>query len=157
MANSEAPARAFRHLLGGLLGVAMLCGFTGDGRAEESLSSAEQRQATEELEELQGLSLEELLNMKVVTASGVAEDRSLAPASVFVVTREDIDRRGYHSLAEVLSAVPGIYVTDDLVTPALSVRGVSSGFRGGTRIVRIMIDGVQVSFRPDLTAFIGPE
>jgi iron complex outermembrane receptor protein len=147
---------AFRHLLAGLLGIATLCIFTGSGRAEESPASAE-RQATGELEELQVLSLEELLNMKVVTASGVAEDRSLAPASVFVVTREDIDRRGYHSLAEVLSAVPGLYVTDDLVTPALSVRGVSSGFRGGTRIVRIMIDGVQVSFRPDLTAFIGPE
>jgi outer membrane receptor protein involved in Fe transport len=106
---------------------------------------------------LQGVSLEDLLNMKVVTASGVAEDRALAPASVYVVTREDIDRRGYRSLAEVLSAVPGLYVIEDLVTPALSVRGISGGLRGGTRIVRIMIDGEVVSFRPDLTAFIGPE
>jgi outer membrane receptor protein involved in Fe transport len=106
---------------------------------------------------LSGVSLEDLLNMKVVTASGVAEDRALAPASVYVVTREDIDRRGYLSLAEILSAVPVLYVIDDLVTPALSVRGISGGLRGGTRIVRIMIDGEQVSFRPDLTAFIGPE
>ena len=106
---------------------------------------------------LDGLSLENLFSVKVVTASGVAEDRELASAQVLVVTSDEIQRRGYHSLAEVLSTIPGLYVIDDLVTPSLAVRGISGGLRAGTRIVRMMIDGEQVNFRPDLTAFLGPE
>jgi iron complex outermembrane receptor protein len=103
------------------------------------------------------LSLESLLSIKVVTASGVAEDRELASANVLVVTRDEIQRRGYHSLGEVLGTIPGLYVIDDLVTPSVSVRGISGGLGAGTRIVRMMIDGEQVNFRPDLTAFLGPE
>jgi outer membrane receptor protein involved in Fe transport len=53
--------------------------------------------------------------------------------------------------------VPGLFVVDDLVNPSVAVNGVSPGLRGGTRIVRTMINGVEVNFRPDLTAFIGPE
>ena len=103
------------------------------------------------------MSLEELLDQTVVTASGKEEDRFLASATVRVVTREEIERRGYRSLAELLASVPGLYVVDNLVTPSVAVRGVSGGLRAGTRIVRVMIDGVQVNFRPDLSAFLGPE
>jgi outer membrane receptor protein involved in Fe transport len=104
-----------------------------------------------------GLSLEEILNMRVVTATGSEEDRALAPANVLVVTREEIALHGYRSIAELLAGVPGLFVVDDLVNPSLAVRGISGGLRGGTRIVRMMIDGAQVNFRPDLTAFLGPE
>jgi outer membrane receptor protein involved in Fe transport len=104
-----------------------------------------------------GMSLEELLNQKVVTASGKEEDRFMASATVRVVTREEIARRGFRSMAELLASVPGLYVVDDLVMPSIAVRGVSGGLRAGTRIVRVMIDGVQVNFRPDLSAFLGPE
>ncbi len=113
--------------------------------------------ASLEAADLEELSLEELLDMKVVTASGTAEKRELASATVRVITRLEIERRGYQSIAEVLASVPGLYVVSDYVTPSLSVRGVSGGLRSGTRIVRVMIDGVQVNFRPDLTAFLGPE
>jgi iron complex outermembrane receptor protein len=102
------------------------------------------------------LSLEELLNIKMVTA-GAKEERALASANIFVVTRAEIERHGYRSLVEVLANVPGLYVIDDLVTPSLAVRGISGGLGAGTRIVRMMIDGAQVNFRPDLTAFLGPE
>jgi len=34
---------------------------------------------------------------------------------------------------------------------------VTAGLRAGTRIVKVMINSVPVNFRPDLTAFIGPE
>jgi outer membrane receptor protein involved in Fe transport len=108
-------------------------------------------------ESFDSLSLEEILNMQVVTATGEGEDRALAPANVIVVTRDDINFHGYRSLAELLAGVPGLFVTDDLVSPAVAVNGVSGGLRGGTRIVRTMINGVEVNFRPDLTAFLGPE
>ena len=103
------------------------------------------------------MSLEDLLNVKVVTASGKEEERFMASATVRVVTREEIERHGYRSMAELLSGVPGLYVVDDLVSPSLAVRGVSGGLYAGTRIVRVMIDGTQVNFRPDLNAFLGPE
>jgi iron complex outermembrane receptor protein len=102
------------------------------------------------------VSLEDLLNIKVVTA-GAKEERSLASANIFIVTRAEIEQHGYRSLVEVLANVPGLYVVDDLVTPSVAVRGVSGGLDAGTRIVRMMIDGVQVNFRPDLAAFLGPE
>ena len=108
-------------------------------------------------ESFDSLSLEEILNMQVVTATGEEEDRALAPANVLVVTREDIAFHGYHSMAELLAGVPGLFVTDDLVNPSVAVNGVSGGLRGGTRIMRTMINGVEVNFRPDLTAFLGPE
>jgi outer membrane receptor protein involved in Fe transport len=106
---------------------------------------------------LSKLSLEQLLETPVVTASGREEERSLAAANVFVVTREEIERRGYRSLAEILRRAPGIYLVDDYVNPSIGVREVTGGYRGGTRVVKIMIDGFPVSFRPDLEAFLGPE
>jgi len=103
------------------------------------------------------LSLEDLLNLKVTTASGDEEERSLASANVTVITSADIDRRRWRSLEEILREVPGLYVVDDHALPSVGVREVTPGFRAGTRIIKIMIDGYAISFRPDLDAFIGPE
>lgn len=96
-------------------------------------------------------------NRETRIASGQDESRALAPANVSTVTYEMIAQRGYRSLADLLRDVVGVYVIDDQALPAISVRGISGGVRAGTRIVRIMINGVAVNFRPDLTAFIGPE
>ncbi len=102
--------------------------------------------------------LSDLLNTPVVTASlGGEESAALAPANVVSITRDELERRGWRSVSDVLSNQPGFYVVDDLVTPAVAVRGVSGGLRGGTRYLKIMINGVPVSFRPDLTSFIGTE
>ncbi len=108
--------------------------------------------------ELDLFKLEAELNETVVTASGGrSEEKSLAAAEVETVTRDEIRIHGWRSLAEVLANVPGLYVIDDLVLPAVSVRGASGGLNAGTRIVKVMIDGTAVDFRPDLTAFLGPE
>jgi iron complex outermembrane receptor protein len=106
---------------------------------------------------LSQLSLEQLLDLPVVTASGKAEERSLAAANVFIVTRDDIERHGYRSLGEMMRAVPGLYLVYDYVNYSVGVREVTGGYRGSTRIVKIMINGFPVSFRPDLEAFLGPE
>ena len=76
---------------------------------------------------------------------------------MFVISSRDIERRGWRSLQEILEQVPGLYIVDDHVAPSVGVREVTGGFRGGTRIVKVMVDGYPVSFRPDLNAFIGPE
>jgi outer membrane receptor protein involved in Fe transport len=101
--------------------------------------------------------LEQQRTAGVITASGAEESRATAAANVVTIDYEAIESRGYQSVAEILQSVPGLYVVDDGVIPSVSVRGISGGLRAGTRIVKVMINGVQVSFRPDLTAFLGPE
>ncbi len=108
-------------------------------------------------EELDRAGVEDARNQDVVTASGTAEAVSFASANVVTIGWEEIERRHYRSLAEILADVPGLYVVDDLVMPSLGVRGVTGGLRAGTRIVKVMINGVSVNFRPELTAFLGPE
>jgi iron complex outermembrane receptor protein len=110
-----------------------------------------------DLRGLSQLSLEQLMDLPVVTASGKAEERSLSAANVFIVSRSDIQRHGYKSLGEMLRRVPGMYLVNDYVNYSVGVREVTGGYRGGTRIVKIMIDGFPISFRPDLEAFLGPE
>jgi len=126
----------------------------------ESAGISESTGIVEQVLDLQGiseLSLEQLMDLPVVTASGKAEERSLAAANVFIVSRDDIERHGYRSLAEMLRLVPGLYLVYDYVGYSVGVREVTGGYRGGTRIVKVMIDGVPISFRPDLEAFLGPE
>lgn len=108
--------------------------------------------------ELDLFRLDAALNASVVTASGGAEEeRSTALANVVTISRADILARGYRSVAEILADVPGLYVIDDLVMPSLAVRGVNGGLAAGTRIVKVMINGHVVGFRPELSAFLGPE
>ncbi|MCS6820277.1 MAG: TonB-dependent receptor [Microscillaceae bacterium] len=47
--------------------------------------------------------------IKVTTASRLKENLSDAPASITVITREDIERHGYRNLAELLARVPEVY------------------------------------------------
>lgn len=103
------------------------------------------------------LDTELLLNGSVITATGREQSRALAPANIVTWERDEIYRHGWTTLAQVLANTPGLYVIDDLVLPSLGVRGVGPGLHGGTRLVRIMINGVQVNFRSDLTAFLGSE
>ena len=55
---------------------------------------------------LEGLSLKDLLNMKITTASKTSEKSDKAPATVIVITAEQLKMRGYHSLLDVLYDLP---------------------------------------------------
>jgi outer membrane receptor for ferrienterochelin and colicins len=61
-------------------------------------------------DELQKLSLEELMNVHVVSASNISERLSEAPATVIVITRRDIKDRGYSDLSEIFDDLPGMDV-----------------------------------------------
>ncbi|WP_459923158.1 TonB-dependent receptor plug domain-containing protein [Desulfatiferula olefinivorans] len=60
------------------------------------------------LPDLTELSIEELANIEVISASRTPLRQSQSAAAVFVVTGEDIRRSGVTSLAEALRMVPGI-------------------------------------------------
>ncbi len=125
--------------------------------AAEEQSAAAQSENPGQIEGAITLDTELLLNAPVITATGREQSRALAPANVVTWESDELRRHGWTTLAQVLANTPGLYVIDDMVIPSLGVRGVGAGLRGGTRLVRIMINGVQVNFRPDLTAFLGSE
>jgi outer membrane receptor for ferrienterochelin and colicins len=63
---------------------------------------------TDSLAPYLNMSLEELLESKVVTASNKSEKLSEAPATTIVISRNQIIERGYKDLLEVLQELPGI-------------------------------------------------
>jgi outer membrane cobalamin receptor len=56
------------------------------------------------------MSFEELLRAIVVSASNTEENLSEAPATMIVLTRQDIDNRGYTDLSEMFDDLPSIDV-----------------------------------------------
>ena len=78
----------------------------------------------------------------VVTASGFEEDPRFAPASITVIKSDEIMRRGYTDLRQVLDTIEGIDTfgaTGRFDTPAVSIRGMSDAH------TLILVDGVAQS------------
>lgn len=88
-------------------------------------------------------SLQELLNVKVVTASRVSQKLESAPATVMVITREQISTRGYRSLLDVMYDLPDMKV-DDKMYAGIRNSFTWRGIQGSEKIV-ILLDGVMVS------------
>ncbi len=111
------------------------------------LAAQEQEPAENAFEDLDELSLEELMEVEVETvysASKQVQKTTEAPSSVTIVTAEDIQRFGYRNLAEVLEGVRGFYLTEDRNYARLGVRGFSPPGDYTTRIL-LMINGHRVN------------
>ena len=63
------------------------------------------------------MSLEELLNLEVTSASRIPEKTSDAPATIHLITENQINTRGYANLEEVLNDVPGVEIAMDHPDP----------------------------------------
>src|ERR1051326_1904264 len=61
-----------------------------------------------EVTKLMKLSLEDLMNIQVVSASGYLQTTSEAPSTIIVITAQQIAERGYEQLEDALRDVPGI-------------------------------------------------
>ena len=57
---------------------------------------------------LSGFSLDQLMNIKVVTASGFPQTTTEAPSTITVITGQEIKERGYEQLEDALRDIPGI-------------------------------------------------
>lgn len=70
------------------------------------------------------LPLDALLNTRISTAAKYEQRVTDVPASVAVITAEEIARNGWHTLADVLASLPGVTLTYDRGYTYLGVRGV---------------------------------
>ncbi|WP_337026956.1 catecholate siderophore receptor CirA [Pantoea eucalypti] len=78
----------------------------------------------------------------VVTASSVEQNLKDAPASISVITREDLQRKPVQNLKEVLKDVPGVQLTNESDNrQGVSIRGLGSSY------TLILVDGKRVNSR----------
>lgn len=93
------------------------------------------------IEELKSLDLGSLLDLTVETASGTEETLLDAPASMVVVTKQDIQQRGYTNIVEVLQDLPGFdnMIVNGMVYTSSYQRGYRTPF---TTRTLFMINGV---------------
>lgn len=64
----------------------------------------------------------------VVTASGYEQDVTQAPASMTVVTREELDKRQYNDITDVLRNTPGVVISGAGSAQTISIRGMGSDY-----------------------------
>ncbi|MFU8926665.1 TonB-dependent receptor domain-containing protein [Acinetobacter puyangensis] len=65
------------------------------------------------------------LDAIVVTASGYEQAIADAPASITVIDREELDKRNYSDITDVLNDVPGVAITGSGSTLDVSIRGMA--------------------------------
>ena len=123
---------------------AMLC--AGSVAAQESHET-----------DLGGLSMEDLTKMKVESVYGASkflQKAADAPASITVVTAEEIQKHGYRTLADVLRSVRGFYVINDRNYSYVGVRGLSIPADYNARIL-FLLDGHRINDNIFDGAYVG--
>jgi iron complex outermembrane receptor protein len=91
---------------------------------------------------LKQLSLADLANVEVTTASKEPEEIWKTPAAVYVLTQDDIQRSGATNVPEVLRLVPGVEVARVSSNVwSVGIRGFGSAF---SKSVLVLIDGRSV-------------
>src|SRR5436190_903341 len=64
----------------------------------------------------------------VVTATGYEQDLAKAPASITVIDREELEKREYNDITDVLRNTPGVVVSGAGSAQTISIRGMSSNY-----------------------------
>lgn len=126
------PALALAFLLGSLLTVP-------SSLVAQSSPPADTTDAAVAVD-LDALSLESLLDVSVNAAARYDQTAREAPASVTVITAEEIERYGHQTLAQVLAQVRGLYLQNNLSFTNLGVRGFNRVDDHNRRIL-ILVDG----------------
>lgn len=97
---------------------------------------------SQELDKYFQMSLEELMNVKVVAASRSERRIRDLPSTIHVITREEILNNHYNTLVDALKDLPGIKVSQ----PGTGTHGEKYLIRGlwGNNYAKILIDGIPI-------------
>ena len=102
--------------------------------------------------DLEQMSIEELMDIRVVGASKYEQKQQQAAAAVSVITRKDIRTYGWRTLNQALASLPGIHTTYDYQYEYLGTRGFSQPGDFNSRVL-ITINGNRIN---DATYDQGP-
>ena len=89
------------------------------------------------------LDLEQLQQMKVNSASKTTQNLNLTPSKMIIITKEQIEQRGYRSLNELLNDLPSIQIlnhADSGIMNQIGIRGVM-----GNNYFKILQDGIEIN------------
>lgn len=84
------------------------------------------------------VSLEQLLDVTVTSASKHEQEISQAAAFVTVITDKMIEAFGYHGVADALKSVPGLWINSDRYLFQLGIRGVAIDGDWNSRIMLLL-------------------
>jgi len=122
-------------------------------------SSRAMAQKKDQTPNLLDMSLEDLMAVDVDSvygASGFKQKVTEAPASITIITSEEIQRYGYRTLADILRNVRGFYVSSDRNYSYLGVRGYGLPGDYNSRIT-LLVDGHRLNDNIFDAALIGTE
>jgi outer membrane receptor for ferrienterochelin and colicins len=108
---------------------------------------------------LPDLDLEDLMGVGVQNVFGASarlQPVTEAPASVTIVTADDIHRYGYRTLADILRGTRGFYIRDDRTYSYVGVRGVSRPGDYNSRVL-LLVNGHKINDSIYDQAYIGAE
>jgi outer membrane cobalamin receptor len=90
------------------------------------------------------MSIEDLMNITVVTAGKKPETIAKTAAAVFVITRDDIERYGYQTLTQALRRISGFYSETDRYIDFVGLRGYLPNSDLNRRVL-VLVDGHKVN------------
>lgn len=94
--------------------------------------------------DLTDMSLLDLLNIEIFSASKFLQKASEAPASIDIITADEIARYGYRNINDVLRSVPGFYVTNDRNYSYIGARGFARPGDYNSRLL-LLVDGKRLN------------
>lgn len=89
------------------------------------------------------LDLEQLQHIKVISASKTSQNLNTTPAKMIVITKEQIEQRGYRSLNELLNDLPSIQIlnhADSGIMNQIGIRGMM-----GNNYFKVLQDGIEIN------------
>ena len=106
------------------------------------VDAADTNRLSKSSDDLENLTLEQLVNMQVTSVSKKQTDLFKSPAAIYVITQEDIRRSGLNSIPELLRMVPGLDVARiDATHWAISARGFNDQY---SNKLLVLVDGRSV-------------
>ena len=89
----------------------------------------------------------------VVTAAGFEQNISDAPASISVISGEELAKKSYKSIVDAVNNIPGVYVTGGGGAQDISIRGMHDSY------TLYLVDGrpVSANFDPKRPVFVGSD